>query len=108
MISNKLNQERKMENYMFGELPNDLPPEIFTCRCVVNPFATSFRFVKPQVACHSELWHLMELRIQNSYGSIRQIDWVCGVDEIEMLKSASNTRGAFELGSLCGVEEWRN
>lgn len=97
-----------MENYMFGEWPNDWPPEIFMCRCGVNPFATSFRLVTPQIAAHSELWHLLELRVQNTFGPIRQIDWTCGLDEIQMLKSASNTQGVFEIGSLCGVEEWRN
>lgn len=66
------------------------------------------KVVTSQIAAHSELWHLMELRVQNSYAPIRQIDWVCGYDEIAMLSNASNTQGVFEIGTLCGVEEWRN
>lgn len=97
-----------MENYMFGEWQNDWPPEIFMRRCVVNPFAIVFKIVTPKVAAHAELGWLQSLQIENSYGPIRQIDWTCGIDEIEMLKSASNTQGVFDIGSLCGVEEWRN
>jgi len=68
----------------------------------------SIRFVTPKIASHSELWHLMELRVQNSYVPIRQIDWVCGYDEIAMLSNASKSNGVFEIAYLAGVEEWRN
>jgi hypothetical protein len=66
------------------------------------------KLVTPQVAAHSELWHLMELRVQNSYAPIRQIDWVCGYDELAMLSNASKSDGVFELAYLTGVEEWLN
>lgn len=66
------------------------------------------KLVTSQIASHSELWHLMELRIQNSYGPIRQIDWLCGYDEIAMLCNSSISKGAGECAYLTGVEEWRN
>jgi hypothetical protein len=66
------------------------------------------KLVTPEVAAHSELWHLMELRVKNSYAPIRKIDWVCGLDEIAMLSNASKSNGVFELAYLAGVEEWRN
>jgi hypothetical protein len=70
--------------------------------------SASIKLVTPQIAAHSELWHLMELRVQNSYAPIRQIDWVCGVDEIAMLSNASKSNGVFEIAYLAGIEEFRN
>jgi hypothetical protein len=66
------------------------------------------KLVTSEIAANSELWHLMELRVQNSYASIRQIDWVCGYDEIAMLSNASKSNGVFEIAYLAGVEEWMN
>lgn len=66
------------------------------------------KLVTPKIAAHSELWHLMELRVQNSYAPIRKIDWLCGYDEIAMLSNASKSNGVFEIAYLSGVEEWLN
>jgi hypothetical protein len=70
--------------------------------------SASIKIVTPKIAAHSELWHLMELRVQNSYAPIRQIDCVCGYDEVAMLSNASKSNGVFEIAYLTGVEEWRN